>query len=229
MQQPAVKRKKLCNLQPNEEEKASFLTSLASLDCKPAVLSILPEFCDPFIPSSLAPDLPMVLSDLYDKSNLQLSYYELLKKAKDTSVTVTLDQAKAVELKTRDQSNSRLWFRMRAGIRRITASKFKAVCHTDPASPSLSLVMCVCHPDSFRFATKATAWGCQHEKGAISEYKDQHSHTHEGLIVKPAGLFISTQHPFVGASPDGVTECKCCGWGILEVKVSQLFNMCIFK
>lgn len=59
LQQP-VKRKKPCNLQPNEEEKASFLTSLASLGCKSAILSILPEYCNHFVPSSLAPDLPMV-------------------------------------------------------------------------------------------------------------------------------------------------------------------------
>ena len=39
----------------------------------------------------------------------------------------------------RDQSNCRLWFRLRAG--RITASRFKSACSTDPASPSLSLIM----------------------------------------------------------------------------------------
>ena len=213
---PPVKRKKV---QPSEDEKASFLMSLASLsNCKPVVLSVLPDFCDRFIPTSLAHDLPLVMSDLYDRSNLQLCYYDLLKKAQITTITVTPEQAKAVELNTRQQSNSRLWFRMRAG--RITASKFKAVCHTDPASPSLSLIMCVCHPESFRFTTKATAWGCQHEKSAISEYVDQNCHLHECLTVKPAGFFISVQHPFLGASPDGIVECKCCGWGILEAKVS---------
>lgn len=39
----------------------------------------------------------------------------------------------SVESKTRLQSNSRLWFRMRTG--RIMASRFKSACRTNPAQP----------------------------------------------------------------------------------------------
>jgi hypothetical protein len=53
-----------------------------------------------------------------------LGYYELLEKAETTSSVVKPEQAKSVLQKTKDESNSRLWFRMCAG--RITASKFKA-------------------------------------------------------------------------------------------------------
>ena len=71
------------------------------------------------------------------------SYYDLLELSSKTVLTVTIEQCNAVEAKTRDQSNSKLWFRLRAG--RVTASKFKSVCHTDPASPSLSLMISICH------------------------------------------------------------------------------------
>lgn len=110
----------------------------------------------------------MVLSDLYQTEYLKLGYHELLQIAAGTVITVTADQASAVESKTRNQADSRLWFRMRTG--RITASRFKAACRTDPACPSLSLMMAICHPEALRFSTAATRWGCQHEKTAIEKY-----------------------------------------------------------
>ncbi len=40
---------------------------------------------------------------------------------------------------------------------RITASKFKSVCQSDPANPSLSLIMSICHADTVRLRTTATS------------------------------------------------------------------------
>ncbi len=42
---------------------------------------------------------------------------------------LTKDQAEKVETETRNQAKSNLWFKFRAG--RVTASKMKAVCHTN--------------------------------------------------------------------------------------------------
>ena len=47
------------------------------------------------------------------------------------------EQAKAVELATHEQSNSKLWYRFRAG--RITASKMKTACCTDPTLQASTL------------------------------------------------------------------------------------------
>ena len=63
-------------------------------------------------------------------------------------------QAVAIEKETRQQSESKIWFEQRAG--RITASKFKAAIHTDPANPSRSLIKQICYPNAYRFETKAT-------------------------------------------------------------------------
>ena len=69
--------KQKCNI-PTFEDKKQFLDSLAcSRSAKPAVLSVLPGYCDEYIPSALSSDLPPVLTDLYKPSNLALSYYEL--------------------------------------------------------------------------------------------------------------------------------------------------------
>ena len=148
----------LTSMKPTEEEKTSFFTSLGMLSpvSRPVILSVIPGYCDSYVPVSLSDELPSPLSDLFEHSNLSLSYYELLQKAINLKISITPDEAKATELKTRMQANSRLWFQMRAG--RITASKFKAACHTNPASPSISLIMSISHPDLFRFSTKATRW-----------------------------------------------------------------------
>ena len=74
----------------------------------------------------------------------------------------------AVEERTRKQANSRLWFRMRTG--RVTASKSKSACVTDPQEPSHSLIMSICHPELVKFTSEATKWGCNHEAEAKEAY-----------------------------------------------------------
>jgi hypothetical protein len=32
------------------------------------------------------------------------------------------------------------------------------------------------------------------------------------------GFAINSQHPFLGATPDGIISCDCCGKGALEIK-----------
>ena len=56
-------------------------------------------------------------------------------------VDVSVEQAKEVELATRTQSKSKLWYRFRAG--RITALKAKSACNTDPSKQSQSLVKAI--------------------------------------------------------------------------------------
>ena len=62
-----------------------------------------------------------------------MEYHELLKVCETVEINVTNEMAIAVEKATRNQSNSKLWFKNRAD--RITASRMKAVCHTDAANP----------------------------------------------------------------------------------------------
>lgn len=105
---------------------------------------------------------------------------------------------------------------------RITASKLKAVCCTDPSQPSPSLIVSICYPELGRFKSAAIDWGCDHEKVALERYKSICSAHHEALVVFESGFFIHPIHPFMGASPDGLVACQCCGEGICEVKVSYL-------
>ena len=110
----------------------------------------------------------MCLSQIFQSEYACLNYCELLSIASDYKITVIEQEAVQVESKTKLQANSRLWYQMHA--RRDTASRFKSACRTNPAQPSISLIMGICNPELTKFKTAATNWGCEHEKVAISRY-----------------------------------------------------------
>ena len=129
---------------------------------------------------------------------------------------MSTEMTKAVESTTRDQAGSNLWFKYRAG--RITASRMKAVCHSDPTKPAQSLIKLICYPEAFRFVSKATSWGCKHEKSARDTYVSHMISKHDGFEVSDSGLVINPEWGHIGASPDGVVKCSCCTIGVLEIK-----------
>ena len=108
--------------------------------------------------------LSLPLSALFDPSAMDFPYCDLLKKCEEVfeSLMITNEQARNIEVSTRDQVQSKTWFRYRAG--RVTASKFKAAAHTDLSQPSQSLIKCICYPESYRFSSKATRWGVSMKK-----------------------------------------------------------------
>ena len=90
--------------------------------------------------------------------------------------------------------------------------------HTDPHQPSLLLVRKICYPESYKFSSSATTYGCQHEKDATTEYKSQSIKQHMNFEIKPCGFFVDSKAPYVRATPDGLISCSCCGMGVLETK-----------
>ncbi|KAL3874200.1 hypothetical protein ACJMK2_037246 [Sinanodonta woodiana] len=148
--------------EPKQDELSHFFSALNLCESKPAILSIVPEFSDSYIPQPVKENFPTVLSELRDDEALCMNYSELLKKCQKIELIVSEEQVKAVESATREQSNSKLWHRFRTG--RITASKMKNVCNTDPTFPSQSLIKSICYPESYKFKSAATQCGCQHEK-----------------------------------------------------------------
>uniref|UniRef100_A0A1X7US45 PHD-type domain-containing protein n=1 Tax=Amphimedon queenslandica TaxID=400682 RepID=A0A1X7US45_AMPQE len=66
--------------------------------------------------------------------------------------------------------------------------------------------------------TCMAGWGCDHEKEALTMFESIANENHIDLIVKANGLFIDLCHPYIGASPNGIVSCSCCGKGVPEVK-----------
>lgn len=168
-------------LPPTDEEVDGFLRSLGALSTKPAILSLIHPYSDSYIPKAMNEDLPMCLLNLSKPEYLKRSYGDLLKVANQCKINVTSEQIETAERETRSQSKSSLWFRMRCG--RITASVFKRACCTDLATPSISLIMQICHPELTKFSNSATRWGCDHEKVAIEKYKSISIRSHQQLKV----------------------------------------------
>ena len=42
--------------------------------------------------------------------------------------------------------------------------------------------------------------------------------SHDTVVVQKSGLVINPKYPYIGASPDRVVSCMCCGDGLLEIK-----------
>jgi len=181
----------------------------------PILFSVEDEpYCKSFMKSSS--HFPLALQSLFDPAHLENDYLQLVEEGENMPgiLDITSQQQKNLEELTKGQANSRLWMRYRAG--RITASRLYQAVHTDPHKPALSIIYGICYPESTKFTTKVTQYGCEHERRAINCYKRQS--LHQQLQIMPAGFVIYLQKACFGASPDSFLECTCCGLGVLEVK-----------
>ena len=61
-------------------------------------------------------------------------------------------------------------------------------------------------------------WGVKNEALAKADYSRLAETKHQLFELDEAGLFIHPNYPHLGASPDGLVRCACCGDGIIEVK-----------
>lgn len=198
------------------DELSTLFQAINTCATKPAILSIIEPFCEDYIPKPVTPSFPQVLNDLYDPTCVKRNFTELLGHCETVKITVSDEQAKNVEEATRTQAKSKLWHRYRAG--RITASRFKAACSTNAANPSVSLIKTICYSECASFTSASSTWGCIHEKQARSDYFDQVKDLHINMYINDSGLIINPVYPHLGASPDGIISCDCCGSGCVEVK-----------
>ena len=211
--------KKLCIMAPPTLEQIHGLhVRLSKKDGKPVVLSHTEGFSDPYVPVNKLMGFPTPLTDLFDSEAMKLSFPELVEKSSDVydSYAISVDQVSLVEENTREQASSRIWYQQRSG--RVTASKLKSVIATDLSKPSRSLIKTICYPDLYSFKSAACKYGVEHEDIARKEYAQRMSKMHTDFAISATGLIIDPLYPFMGASPDAVVSCTCCGNGVLEVK-----------
>jgi hypothetical protein len=64
----------------------------------------------------------------------------------------------------------------------------------------------------------AVKWGIQHEDECRQAYSSHQTHQHINFKIELSGFAINSQHPFLGATPDGIISCDGCGKGALEIK-----------
>lgn len=89
---------------------------------------------------------------------------------------------------------------------------------TNPHQPAISLIKRISYPESYKFSSTATSYGCTHEKDGREKYKSEMVTKHAEFEIQPCGFFVDAKAPYVGATPDGLVSCACCGKGVLEIK-----------
>ena len=134
------------------------------------------------------------------------------------TLQLTSQQIRELEMNTKDQSKSQLWYSARRY--RLTASSFGRIFQMLPTTHPDSFVKHLLHPKEF--STKATEWGKENEPKALQKYVEHQLQTgHIDLVTCKAGFVVCELHPFIGASPDayvfdpssvnqfGLAEIKC--------------------
>ena len=138
-------------------------------------------------------------------------------------INIFPQQQSNAEKWARAQANSKKWFGYTSG--RITASKVFSVVHTHDDRPSRSLIMSICYPESYKswgyqqpWELPAISWGCSHQEQGYNSYRNIMIQNHLDFQLAKNGLIITTEFPFIGAFPDGLVLCSCCGKGCVEIK-----------
>ena len=160
----------------------------------PALLNDLcgEELCiSLLLDSTLCPNDGTTLSSSSVPTSSTLTGVEKLKKSVSAfkeSLSIYDAKIREIELNTREQRESTLWFQ--AGCYRITSSLFDQILRRKEQTPPDSLVLQILQPK--QFSTAATQWGLSNESRTWEEHI-QHQLTcgKDGLVVTPAGFFMS--------------------------------------
>lgn len=68
------------------------------------------------------------------------------------------------------------------------------------------------------YKTKDMLYGNLHEPDALKDYVQGMESKGHRLTVTKSGLVVTSDLGVLGASPDGLIKCDCCGDGVLEIK-----------
>ena len=182
--------------------------------CMSTMETYFHDYADPVQPAVMPKPLQDRLRDpQFDNAPLSvlLQHCETVKDI----AAVSKKQANIISTHTKQQHNSSAWYGVRAG--RVTASAMHAVVVCNIEKPAVSTVRKLCYPTAL-LSTQDTRWGIEHEETARSVYQAKQAPHHIDLKIELSGFCINPEFPQVGASPDGLLHCICCGKGCLEIK-----------
>ncbi|KAL0966883.1 hypothetical protein UPYG_G00301350 [Umbra pygmaea] len=166
-------------------------------------------------------DLPELLTALYDVSLRDVTLDKIQVKSEESfqrlKENLTRNQCETLELISREQAKCQAWHQHRVG--RITSTAFHRVCNASKNTDRINLVKKTMHyGESELCHVPAVRWGRDMEETARQHYKVAMSKAHDHFTLNPSGLVVRNDQPHLGASPDGLVNCSCCGRGTLEVK-----------
>ena len=223
MSETPTRAPKIHRLKPHTDEaESTFVTELKEILPSAVFFSSqVPSL--PSVTNTSAPPvvckLPPTLTSLEKPKYAGMTEEELKAACREvfaTGIVVTREEAAYLEESTRLQSQSLLWFKHRTG--RITASKFLAFKRASLCSPPSSLVKQVMERSAISSHVPALRWGIDNEDVAREEYMELGREKHTNFQCTASGLHVNPVCPHLGATPDGMINCDCCGEGIVEIK-----------
>lgn len=204
---------------PTAEEVKKVFAALHASGARSILLSAVPEYADHYVdPVKPAPPLPGSLRKLRTSKCDQMNSEELKEYciSQQDKVRVSHCESDQIELLTRKQHKSPAWYSYRTG--RVTASKMHDVMNFNLQKPAISTIKAVCHPPRSLTKVPAVQWGLEHETVARQKYFKKSRVEHRCFKLENSGFVINPLFPYIGASPDGLSSCECCGKGCIEVK-----------
>ena len=137
---------------------------------------------------------------------------------------MTAEKARQIEVQTREQSKSQMWYEARR--LRLTASLFSRVRQLKLTTSPDNLVLTILGVKKLH--GKALQYGMEMEKVALEEYvKHQKRNGHDYLLASPSGLIVSQTHPYLGATPDACVHDPSVQdepFGFAEIKYSYKYR-----
>lgn len=137
-------------------------------------------------------------------------------------LTLSKEEMLRIEQATRGQANNLEWKRLRKG--RVTASNFYRVytkvesLRRKPNTDCSKLVESLLNPPNIGHLPQISR-GVQLEQTAVEKLRALLlQQGHSNVNIRECGLFIHPQQPYMGASPDGICSCDCCGDRLVEIK-----------
>ena len=139
------------------------------------------------------------------------------------SLHFTQGQCDAIERATRSQSLCSEWVEKRQA--RITGSKFHEV-HTKANTliagrkkvvKTKPLIAHIVHHQSID-NVRPIQWGRVHEKDALDAFKRVEGPKHTNMKLNEVELMLKRDLPYIGASPDAIGTCNCCGTFVVKCK-----------
>ena len=163
--------------------------------------------------------IPELLTSFFDPCSINYSEQEIIelgeKSYESYKKNTSKNQYNNLTEITCKQSLSNRWMLYRAG--RITSSNCKKAFTLDLSNPAVSTINSIMQY-SENPSTKAIKYGKDSEPKAFAQYLRIMKEGHSNFTVKNTGLHVNYQFQYIGASPDGLTNCDCCGKGVLEIK-----------
>lgn len=121
-----------------------------------------------------------------------------------------------------DQSENPEWYNHRKG--RITASTFSSILSFRFKENDENYISKRVMGSSSVIDVPSVKFGKENENVARQLYFVNYKMCHEKANLDPSGLHVDEIYPFLGASPDGLISCKCCGEGLIEIKCTYMYQ-----